>query len=111
MGAVANRPPVVAEATEVGRPLSVADTASYDRGLDECFGCIEQGPIVWKALSLQAGKEEMRSPGWCSGPSYDPVTVVTRVQIPLRAFSDFTTTSNRASGCEYGRNQKRPRGI
>ena len=27
-------------------------------------------------------------PGWCSGPSYDPVTVVTRVQIPLRA-SDF----------------------
>ena len=27
----------------------------------------------------------MRKPGWCSGPSYDPVTVVTRVQIPLRA--------------------------
>ena len=29
----------------------------------------------------------MRKPGWCSGPSYNPVTVVTRVQIPLRAFS------------------------
>ena len=28
----------------------------------------------------------MRQPGWCSGPSYDPVTVVTRVQIPLRAY-------------------------
>lgn len=25
-------------------------------------------------------------PGWCSGPSYDPVTVVTRVQIPPRAY-------------------------
>ena len=24
-------------------------------------------------------------PGWCSGRSYDPVTVVTRVQIPPRA--------------------------
>ena len=34
----------------------------------------------------------MRQPGWCSGPSYDPVTVVTRVQIPLRAFSAVATT-------------------
>jgi hypothetical protein len=75
----------MAGATEVGRLLSVADTARYDRGLNECFGCTVQGPVVWKALSLQAGNEKMRSPGWCSGPSYNPVTVVTRVQIPLRA--------------------------
>gem|GEM_PF-6740180 len=33
----------------------------------------------------------MRKPGWCSGLSYDPVTVVTRVQIPLRAL--FTTNN------------------
>jgi hypothetical protein len=31
------------------------------------------------------GTNDCDKPGWCSGPSYDPVTVVTRVQIPLRA--------------------------
>ncbi len=35
------------------------------------------------------GTNECDKPGWCSGPSYDPVTVVTRVQIPLRASPRF----------------------
>ena len=42
---------------------------------------------VWKRLRVYPGKNCCRSPGWCSGPSYDPVTVVTRVQIPPRALS------------------------
>ena len=35
------------------------------------------------------GTNDCDKPGWCSGPSYDPVTVVTRVQIPLRASPRF----------------------
>ena len=40
----------------------------------------------------------MRSPGWCSGPSYDPVTVVTRVQIPLRALRFPSAPTRGAAG-------------
>ena len=43
------------------------------------------------------GTKERDKPGWCSGPSYDPVTVVTRVQIPLRA-SPFSGRRRRLPG-------------
>ena len=49
-------------------------------------GSPHRGVDGWKALSTPPGYPVMRSPGWCSGPSYDPVTVVTRVQIPPRAY-------------------------
>jgi hypothetical protein len=38
-------------------------------------------------------------PGWCSGPSYDPVTVVTRVQIPPRALSVPQTHFSKPGWC------------
>ena len=48
----------------------------------------------------------MRRPGWCSGPSYDPVTVVTRVQIPPRALLRFHVHERRLRRREYDRNRK-----
>ncbi len=45
--------------------------------------CIEyRHPLITPSSTLGC----VIRPGWCSGPSYDPVTVVTRVQIPPRAF-------------------------
>ena len=49
-------------------------------------------------------------PGWCSGPSYDPVTVVTRVQIPPRALSADANSQARSVATNEHRRQRNAKG-
>ena len=57
------------------------------------------------------GTNDCDKPGWCSGPSYDPVTVVTRVQIPLRAFLSTPTTSEERSDERVRRRRTQTKGL